>query len=69
MLDHYEGLLSHYGVEQGNRIARKHLAWYSRSLPGSADFRARINREADPTAVRDAIAGLYQRALEDRLAA
>ncbi len=69
VLDHYEGLLSHYGVEQGNRIARKHLAWYSRSLPNSADFRARINREGDPAAVRGAIACLYQQAQEDRLAA
>ena len=69
VLAHYEGLLSHYGSEQGNRIARKHLAWYSSSLPDSASFRARINREGDPAAVRAALGALYQRAQEDRLAA
>lgn len=69
VLDHYEGLLSHYGSEQGNRIARKHLAWYSGGLPDSAGFRARINREGEPAAVRAAIAALYQRAEEGRLAA
>ena len=69
VLEHYEGLLSHYGSEQGNRIARKHLAWYSSSLPDSASFRARINREWDPVAVRAALGALYQRAEEGRLAA
>ena len=28
VLDHYDMLLSHYGVEAGLRIARKHLGWY-----------------------------------------
>ena len=69
VLEHYEDLLSHYGSEQGNRIARKHLAWYSSSLPDSASFRARINRERDPVAVRAALGALYQRAAEGRLAA
>ncbi|MHA7772862.1 tRNA dihydrouridine synthase DusB [Roseibium sp. M-1] len=26
--EHYEAMLSHYGVEAGLRIARKHLGWY-----------------------------------------
>ena len=60
VLEHYDGLLGYYGVEQGNRIARKHLAWYSQGLPGSSIFRARINRESDPGLVRQAIGALYQ---------
>ena len=28
VLDHYDMLLSHYGVDAGLRIARKHLGWY-----------------------------------------
>ena len=27
------------------RIARKHLGWYSKGLPGSAEFRAAVNRD------------------------
>ena len=26
--------------EPGLRIARKHVAWYTKGLPGSAEFRA-----------------------------
>ena len=36
---HYDDMLSHYGSEVGLRIARKHLGWYSKGLPGSAEFR------------------------------
>ncbi len=51
MLRHYHAMLSHYGTEAGLRIARKHLAWYSRGLPGSAEFRAGVMRLADVSAV------------------
>jgi tRNA-dihydrouridine synthase B len=44
MLEHYHAMLVHYGTEPGMRLARKHLAWYSRGLPGSAEFRAAVNR-------------------------
>ena len=44
MLEHYHAMLAHYGIEAGLRMARKHLAWYSRGLPGSAEFRAEVNR-------------------------
>jgi len=39
VLGHYEEMLLHYGTETGSRIARKHVAWYSKGLPGSAEFR------------------------------
>src|SRR4051794_17740503 len=41
---HYDDMLSHYGTEVGLRIARKHLGWYSKGLPGSAEFRAAVNQ-------------------------
>src|SRR5690349_7226903 len=41
---HYDDMLSHYGASVGLRVARKHLAWYSKGLPGSAEFRAAVNR-------------------------
>jgi tRNA-dihydrouridine synthase B len=44
MLAHYRDLLAHVGTDAGVRLARKHLSWYSRGLPGSADFRATVTR-------------------------
>jgi tRNA-dihydrouridine synthase B len=50
------------------RNARKHLAWYSKSLPSAAAFRAEINRVHDPDAVRAHIRRFFSGAME-RLAA
>lgn len=44
LLEHLQALHSFYGEAMGVRIARKHLAWYCRDRPGSADFRAAVNR-------------------------
>ena len=52
LLAHYEGMLSHFGAVPGMRLARKHLAWYSRGLPGSAEFRAAVTRLDEVAAVR-----------------
>ena len=41
---HYDAMLSHHGRDPGVRLARKHVAWYSKGLPGSAEFRVRINQ-------------------------
>lgn len=62
--EHYEAMLSHYGEDGGMRIARKHVAWYSKGLPGSAEFRARINNIDNVTAAKAAIAEFYDRALQ-----
>ncbi|TAN60270.1 MAG: tRNA dihydrouridine synthase DusB, partial [Magnetospirillum sp.] len=59
LLEHYEAMLLHYGTVTGVRIARKHLAWYSKGLAGSAEFRAEINRLGDAAAVRDAVVAFY----------
>jgi tRNA-dihydrouridine synthase B len=68
LLAHYRAMLSHFGSGPGLRIARKHLSWYSRGLPGSAGFRATVNglttvaevealidRFYDPLAARGAV--------------
>ncbi|MBN8871730.1 MAG: tRNA dihydrouridine synthase DusB [Rhodospirillales bacterium] len=44
ILGHYEAMLERFGGNAGVRLARKHLSWYSRGLPGSAEFRAAMNR-------------------------
>lgn len=48
---HYQDMLSHYGTNTGLKIARKHLGWYSKGLPDSADFRAKVNTAPDPETV------------------
>ncbi len=59
LLGHYEDMLLHYGVEPGMRVARKHIGWYSKGLPGSAEFRAAVNRLHEPAAARDLIRAFY----------
>ena len=62
---HYNDMLSHYGTEIGLRIARKHLGWYSKGLPGSAEFRAEINRTDEVPRVKALLRGFYQKLIED----
>lgn len=57
---HYDDMLSHYGTDVGVRIARKHVAWYSKGLPGSAEFRAAVNRTVEPGQVKTLIRGFYE---------
>ncbi len=56
---HYEAMLAHYGIITGVNMARKHLGWYTRGLPGSAEFRNRVNQEPDPVRVRAMLAEFY----------
>ncbi|NQW00123.1 MAG: tRNA dihydrouridine synthase DusB [Rhodospirillales bacterium] len=68
VLEHYETILSHYGVSAGVRIARKHLGWYSKGLPKSTEYRALINGLDDPVQVKDEILRFYDPLIE-RIAA
>ncbi len=44
ILEHYDHMIEHYGEENGVRMARKHIGWYSSGLPSSAEFRFKINQ-------------------------
>ncbi len=68
LMRHYEAILLHYGVEAGLRIARKHICWYSKSLPGSAGFRADINRLTIPDDIRRHIRAFYLPLIERKAA-
>jgi tRNA-dihydrouridine synthase B len=57
--DHYHLMLSQFGTDAGVRLARKHVSWYSRGLPGSADFRAAVTRLPDAGQVLDLIDRFY----------
>ncbi len=59
LLEHYEAILTHFGVQPGLRLGRKHVAWYSRGLHGSAEFRAAVMRCDDVPAVRALIDAFY----------
>ncbi len=41
--EHVAAMTEHYGPDIGPRMARKHLAWYSKGLPNSAEFRSVAN--------------------------
>jgi tRNA-dihydrouridine synthase B len=61
---HYDDMLVHYGTDVGVKIARKHVGWYSKGLPGSAEFRAAVNQTIDPAAVRALIRAFYEPLIE-----
>lgn len=44
LLEHLHDLYAFYGEHTGLRVARKHISWYTRGLPGSAAFRHRMNQ-------------------------
>lgn len=54
LLGHLENLYTFYGELPGMRIARKHIAWYSKTQPGGAQFRKRIN-ESESTQQQQAL--------------
>jgi len=64
---HYEAMLSHYGTP-GVHIARKHIGWYSKGLPGSAEFRAAVNRTEEAAQVKALMRGFYEPLLERQAA-
>ncbi len=43
LLAHLAELYAFYGEFTGLRVARKHISWYTKGLPGSAVFRHRMN--------------------------
>jgi tRNA-dihydrouridine synthase len=52
-------MLAHHGSDPGLRLARKHVSWYSKGLPGSAEFRSEVNRTDRVDAVLALIDRLY----------
>jgi nifR3 family TIM-barrel protein len=58
---HYRSILEHFGEPAGVRLARKHISWYSRGLPGSAEFRATVTRLPDAASVLSLIDSFYDR--------
>jgi tRNA-dihydrouridine synthase B len=55
LAEHLEGLYDLYGPEQGARVARKHIGWTVRDLPGGEAFRGEVVRIADAAAQHCAV--------------
>ncbi len=64
LLDHYHAMLAHFGTQPGLRLGRKHVAWYSRGLHGSAEFRAAVMRCDEVAAVLRLIDAFYDPLIE-----
>ncbi len=54
MLSHLDEMLICYG-KNGMRLARKHIAWYARGMPGSSTLRDVANNTHDAHIVFDAV--------------
>lgn len=66
VLGHYEDMISHYGVDAGYRIARKHVGWYSTGMHNSSAFRLEVNQITDPKEVLTRIRDFYAGEMEHR---
>jgi tRNA-dihydrouridine synthase B len=64
-------MLDHYGSDTGVKMARKHLGWYTKGLPGSAEFRNKVNFVDHPDDVQRMLTEFYTPLLDQpqRLAA
>ncbi|NQV84826.1 MAG: tRNA dihydrouridine synthase DusB [Rhodospirillales bacterium] len=63
ILEHYDAMLEHYGL-QGIKIARKHLGWYSKGFPNSAELRSHVMREDNPDRVKALLREFYKPIIE-----
>ena len=59
ILEQYEAMQALYGRQTGVNLARKHLGWYTKGLPGSAEFRNRVNSQDDPAVVTEMLREFY----------
>src|SRR5512144_2476594 len=59
MIRHLDEMVLLTGEDIGVREMRKHLCWYTKGLPGGAEFRQRINLLESITDVRNAISSYF----------
>jgi len=55
----YEAMLELYGRQTGVNLARKHIGWYTKGLPGSAELRNTVNQQDDPAVVARILQEFY----------
>jgi tRNA-dihydrouridine synthase B len=64
MLEQYEAMLELYGTHTGVKLARKHIGWYTKGLPGSAELRNHVNQQDNPEVVKRMLHNFYSPWLE-----
>ena len=64
LLEHLDALYGFYGETTGVRMARKHIAWYTRGLADSAGFRHAMNRLETVQAQLEAVNDFFHRAAQ-----
>ena len=61
LAEHLDGLYTLYGSEHGTRVARKHIGWTVRGLPGGEALRSAVNRLDVAQAQRAAVNDYFER--------
>jgi tRNA-dihydrouridine synthase B len=61
LAEHLEGLYSLYGTDHGARVARKHIGWTVRTLPGGDALRASVNGLHAASEQRAAVNDYFER--------
>jgi len=59
IIAHYRDMLDHYGEFTGVNLFRKHVGWYTRGLPGSAEFRNAVNQQPSSARVLAMLGEFY----------
>jgi tRNA-dihydrouridine synthase B len=67
VLNHFQNTLNFYGEQQGVRIFRKHLCWYSRGMNDSSIFRETINRTENIGLIKNYLEDFYAGQFRDIL--
>jgi len=61
LVEHLDGLYDLYGGEHGARVARKHIGWTVRALPGGEALRSNVNSLHAADAQRAAVNDYFER--------
>ena len=61
LVEHLDGLYDLYGGEHGARVARKHIGWTVRALPGGEALRSSVNSLHAADAQRAAVNDYFER--------
>ena len=64
LLDHLRNLYAFYGEHTGVRVARKHIAWYSKGQPHGAAFRQAVNRVVQAQEQIEMVETFFDRLIE-----
>jgi len=59
LVKHARVMVAHYGEVYGTKLMRKHAAWYSKGITGSAEFRRRVNYTETLAGIEEAVAEFF----------